>query len=97
MVPAFATLTWSVAVQGIVPDKTGGQWGLLPWEEVGALTHTSGALCPQVWRSDVQFAWKHLLCPDGEFLDERRRSLGTVFSGLASPCFFQSPIGTWGS
>lgn len=30
-----------------------------------------------MWRSDVQFAWKHLLCPYGEFLGERRGSLGT--------------------
>lgn len=28
------------------------------------------ALRPQVWRSDVQFSWKHLLCPDGKFLGD---------------------------
>ncbi|XP_017650288.1 interleukin-17 receptor E isoform X2 [Nannospalax galili] len=29
-----------------------------------ALAHMGRDSCPQVWRSDVQFAWKHLLCPD---------------------------------
>ena len=39
-----------------------------PWEEGLPWLTRVGALCPQVWRSDVQFAWKRLLCPDGEFL-----------------------------
>ena len=43
----------------------------------GTLAHMSGALCPQVWRSDVHFAWKHVLCPDGEFLSEEGGSMGT--------------------
>lgn len=59
-----------------------------------------GALCLQVWRSDVQFSWKHLLCPDGEFLGEWggvRRRMGTEDPGLASRCLTQSLIDTWGS
>ncbi|EDL91540.1 interleukin 17 receptor E, isoform CRA_b [Rattus norvegicus] len=55
--------------------------------------------CILVWRSDVQFAWKHLLCPDGEFLGERRegRSSGTQEMACLHLCSIQSPIDTSGS
>ncbi|XP_042129768.2 interleukin-17 receptor E isoform X2 [Peromyscus maniculatus bairdii] len=42
--------------------------------------------CILVWRSDVQFAWKHLLCPDGELpLTLTQLLLGSPGPGQARP------------
>lgn len=40
----------------------------LPWSRGWRPWLTGLGVCPQVWRSDVRFACKRRLCPDGEFL-----------------------------
>lgn len=69
-----------------------------PWRRHYPGSWGGGTLCPQVWRSDVQFAWKHLLCPDGEFFWVREGGrLGTEELSLASSCLTQCLIDTWDS
>ncbi|EDK99471.1 interleukin 17 receptor E, isoform CRA_a [Mus musculus] len=80
----YATFSAAWSDPGLGPDT--------PMPPVYSISQTQGSVpvtldliipflrqenCILVWRSDVHFAWKHVLCPDGEFLSEEGGSMGT--------------------